>query len=1067
MPNTRRLRYQSLSAFVLLILALLLLLVVNDELQKRNHYQLQIRFQLESQRITSKISTSVTAYTQLLRGAAGFFAGSNTVNRQEWHDFVEKLDLDQNYKGLQGLGFSLLIKPNQLPEHLKLIRAQGFSDYIIKPEGERDVYTSIIYLEPFSGRNLRAFGYDMFSETTRKAAMELARDTGATAISGKVTLLQETKVDVQAGLLAYHPVYANGATLQTVEQRRAALRGWVYSPYRMNDLMTAALQNELANVRLEIFDNQSTQADALLYDSGAKREDGFLQKLAYPKPIVERLEMEGRYWTLRYTPLASFAAYAQADDDYKELLGVSTIILLLFIIGWALINTRQRAEFMADRLTASIRKSEDQLRIVMESAQIAIFIADATGKITFINAAALKALGYNYQDVQGKLLSILLDSQEYPRVAEHIDATLRGEQLVANWLLKPKNGSSILFELLTQILPDGRLLAIGNDITERKRYESALITAREAAELANASKSEFLANMSHEIRTPMNAIIGLSQLALNTPLNQQQHDYLDKILSSSEHLLAILNDILDLSKIEANRIAINLEEFDLYEIVHNLESLFFARAKEKSLLFQLAIDNTVPHFLRGDALRLQQILANLISNSIKFTEQGSVRLLISQVSGTTEATRLKFAIEDTGIGITDQQQQGLFQPFVQADGSISRRYGGTGLGLAISRKLLQLMSSDIHLQSKLGQGSLFLFELSFAVLKQDNHTDVTLPKHIPATTQQLALAAADLRDIKVLLVEDNPINQQVASEFLKHAGLKVVTANDGQQALDLLELYQFDVVLMDIQMPLMDGLQATRKLRQQSKYADLPVIAMSAGVSMTEQEQCLIAGMSDFIPKPIDPIQMLAKLTKVLHASKATISKPIAEETDINLAGFDQERLNVLRLMLVSNEKVLQTILQFVEDFASIDQEIVTALKNGESQQACQRLHNLKGAAANLGALQVAQLAETLEMKISQALACDNELKQLSAAWQIITERLGTVKKPASDREINPDSDTFNGLLTEIQALLQANKLVPMTLLQNLLSASPASKQERVNALTKAINRYDYDQALKTLLTLL
>lgn len=327
----------------------------------------------------------------MLRGASGFFAASESVSRKEWQSYVEKLDLDQNYKGLQGIGFSMVIQPHQLQEHIKTLRNEGFTDYVIKPEGTREVYSSIVYLEPFSGRNLRAFGYDMYSEATRRKAMDLARDTGATAITGKVQLLQETKIDVQAGILAYHPVYANGAVLQTVEQRRAALRGWTYSPYRMKDLMETALQDELTNVRLEIFDEQSMEPEALLFDSAAKLERLADQTLPNLPPIVTRVEMEGRYWTLRYTPLPGFAIYANNGGDWVEIAGLSFIALLMMMITWAFVNTRRRAEKLAAGLTASLRKSEDQLRIVMESAQMAIFLADATGHLTFVNDSALKA----------------------------------------------------------------------------------------------------------------------------------------------------------------------------------------------------------------------------------------------------------------------------------------------------------------------------------------------------------------------------------------------------------------------------------------------------------------------------------------------------------------------------------------------------------------------------------------------------------------------------------------------------------------------------------------------------
>lgn len=1189
--KANKLRYQSLSAFLLLVLTLALLVAIGMQLQQRNRHLLQTHFEIETQRITSKIGTRIIAYTQLLRGTAGLFAGSEKVDRNEWRNYVEKLDLDLNYKGLQGLGFSLLIPPQRLAEHIKTIRAEGFADYVIKPEGPRDVYTSIIYLEPFSGRNLRAFGYDMFSEPTRHAAMELARDTGATALSGKIKLLQETKVDVQAGLLAYHPVYANGAVLQTVEQRRAALIGWTYSPFRMNDLMEAALQGELANVRLEIFDDQSTDPQALLYDSAAKLESMASQTAPNLQAIVTRVEMEGRYWTLRYTPLPGFAAYAKFGADWIELAGLSVIGLLMSIITWAFVNTRRRAERLAAGLTASLSKSQDQLRIVMESAQMAIFLGDSTAHFTFINEAALKTLGYERSDLLGKPLSVLLDSSEFPRITDYVEATLRGKQLVANWLLKPKTGKPILFELSTQLLPDGRLLAIGSDITERKRsedalrkasiyarslieasldplvtispegkitdvnmatekvtglsrgqligsdfcnyftepeqalqgyrkvfsegsvkdyplaiqhlsgvvtqvvynasvyrdengevagvfaaardmterkrYETQLLAAREAAEQANTAKSEFLANMSHEIRTPMNAIIGLSQLALNTPLNEQQHDYLDKILGASQHLLDILNDILDFSKIEANHLSIAAEGFDLDELIHNLDSLFSARAQEKSLAFNLQVSADVKRHLLGDALRLQQILANLLSNSIKFTEQGFVRLVVSVVERRERQIKLKFCVEDSGIGIGAEQQKILFQSFAQADGSITRRFGGTGLGLAISRKLAQLMGGDIHLQSTPGQGSIFWLELQFGLSQHSDGNPIRIPHHKTRTATQLQQAAAGLANTRVLLVEDNPLNRQIASELLRNAGLKVVTANDGQQALDLLADNEFDIVLMDIQMPVMDGLQTTRRIRNQPKFIDLPVIAMSAGVTLSERQQCQAAGMSDFIAKPIDPLLMLEKLTEVLAAANPRPAADSAADADnqpaFDLPGFDGERLRLLEIMLEDRGKVVETILQLLDDFADIETEIVEWLRKDDRPSACARLHAFKGAAGNLGANRVALSADLLEKALKQGGKGNGEMRQFCAAWQAII-RSSQILRAANVSQAAPaDPATVRDALIQLQALMNANKLVPISLLKSLAAGLPEDQAETIIRLRKAVGSYDYDTALQLL----
>ncbi len=1176
---------------LLLCLTLSAVGMVGKQLVARNYQLLEKQFEFETQRVTSKVMVRVMSYTQLLRGASGFFAGSQDVSRKEWHDYVEKLDLDQNYKGLQGLGFSKLIPAQDLEKHVVQLRKAGFPDYVVKPEGKRDFYTSIIYLEPFSGRNLRAFGYDMFSEPIRHSAMEKARDTGATALSGKVMLLQETKTDVQAGTLAYHPVYKNGTLLQTVEQRQAALIGWVYSPYRMNDLMNAALEGDLTNVRLEIFDGKSPQIDALLYDSQSKSDS--VENANFPYLTLEKtIEMEGRYWTLRYSAQPAFFGKEKYGSNWVELTGLSIIALLAFIIAWAFFNTRVRAEKIAKELTTSLRKNTEQLDIVMQSAQVAIFLADNTGHLAFVNLAALEILGYQHDELIGKSATILLENHEIIRAASYVEQGLQKGQIVDNWKLKTKLGKVILFELVVQLLSDGRLLATGNDITERyeaemalreseqrfrlmadyapvfiwitdvhkmctwfnkkwidftggkleehlgfgwadlvhpddidvcvsrfdhhelfsiiyrlrrydgewrwilenglprfdennrflgyigsgiditeqKQYETELLVARESAERANTAKSEFLANMSHEIRTPMNAIIGLTQLALNTQLTTQQADYLDKILSSSQHLLAVLNDVLDLSKIEADKLTILHEAFDLDELIHNLDSLFHSRANEKKLEFKLQIDSDVPRHLMGDALRLQQVLINLLANALKFTQIGFAHLAVNCVKLNSQNVILKFTIIDSGIGIDQESQRALFQPFTQADNSITRRFGGTGLGLAISRKLVKLMGGEIHLISQMGQGSSFSFEISFD-LAPNSTGNTRFNEHIKhlSSAEQITQLAKKLTGKRVLLVEDNPLNQQVASEFLRNAGLKVVIANDGQEALNILNVNEFDVVLMDIQMPVMDGLQATNLIRQQEKFANLPIIAMSAGVTLDEQEKCQHSGMNDFIAKPINPVAMLKTLTHIFKADIVEYTEIQTKTNTIlsryeNLQGFDTQRLEMLEIMLGSQTKVLEMLMTFGQDFENCFDEINTQLDKNEIQAARTKLHSLKGCAGNIGALHLSKLASEIETELLNENVITNQLGLLKHAIQTVFNTIHSLNISKAHESSSIDFVTFKTQLLELEKLLRSNSFISESLLNEIeiMDLTPKKTTQRKQLLI-AIHHFDYENALTLL----
>ena len=384
------------------------------------------------------------------------------------------------------------------------------------------------------------------------------------------------------------------------------------------------------------------------------------------------------------------------------------------------------------------------------------------------------------------------------------------------------------------------------------------------AEVAVKVKAEFLANMSHEIRTPMNAIIGLSLLGMNAPIDKQHH-YLRNISSASESLLAILNDILDFSKIESGNVKLELEYFNLEEVIENIAMLFTEEVRRKALTFTIIQPSNLNVLLKGDALRLKQILINLINNSAKFTHKGFVNLEISLISQHEKEIQLQFAVKDSGIGMNEEQQKMLFQSFSQADTSITRRFGGSGLGLVISQKFVEMMGGKITCKSAPDLGSEFFFTLSFEIATSGKGSQTSISSPTKKTLlQRLAEAAESLENVRVLLVEDTPLNQQVASEFLRNAKLHVTVAGNGKEALALLEHNRFDVILMDVQMPVMDGFEATKIIRENFQFVHLPIIAMSAGVTLDEQEKCHHVGMTDFIAKPINPVQMLEKIKQHL-----------------------------------------------------------------------------------------------------------------------------------------------------------------------------------------------------------
>ncbi len=505
---------------------------------------------------------------------------------------------------------------------------------------------------------------------------------------------------------------------------------------------------------------------------------------------------------------------------------------------------------------------------------------------------------------------------------------------------------------------DGRItasLGMVLDITDRKRAEESLAAAKAAAEAANAAKSLFLANMSHELRTPMNAILGMIDVALPKAIDPTVRDCLQTAKESADLLLTLLNDLLDSAKIESGKLELESAPFSLRRMLDRTARVLAVRASEKGLAFYCRMPDTTPDAVIGDQMRLQQVLLNLAGNAIKFTERGDVEISVRALSHADEAC-LEFAVRDTGIGLSPDDLERLFQPFTQADVSMSRRFGGTGLGLSISKSLVRLMGGSISVASELGKGSTFRFTVRLPLANE-------LPSDLEASA---AILPAACPPCGILLVEDNPANQKLASYILQDRGHQVAVAGDGREAIRLAGQNHYDVILMDVQMPGMNGLEATAAIRGKEQPGNrVPIIAMTAHAMEGDRQRCLAAGMDGYLPKPVNAQEMIRLVEGLARGAAPTVQpaaatpEPAGTSPAKPTAVFNPDK--ALAQCWNSQEMLREMIQYFFRESDNLLGRMRAALEQGDLVKVGELGHRLKGTILYLGAQPAGEAVRRVE----------------------------------------------------------------------------------------------------------
>ena len=952
------------------------------------------RFDSIAQGARQRLDGAVQSYAQVVRNMAGLFnANGGEVSRLQFHRYVASLGVADNFPAIESLNYGVHVLDARRDAFVAAVRAdrsldpRGYPGFDIQPPGRRPSYLVLSYLEPMLAPRL---GIDMIADRPAVARrLEEARDRAELVASGRP--LQFKAPHAVLAMTLRFPVYRGGAVPDSVEGRRAAYLGSVGIGFSIPTLVQRALDGMGPHpVALQLYLAKQEQlaagqklavtpADTLLYGSDVEQAPAS----QVPHDAREAFEtvlpvrFQNNLWKARF--VADRAALIDGFGFWFPWLafgggfGATLLIYGLFLkLYWS------RRQALEQRVL---------LDLVLDNVDAYVYMKDGERRFRYVNAKMAEAAGMPAEQMVGRRDSEVLPAARADAVWELDRPVLETGQgrSVQNEMRLPDGSVRQLWSVKVPVRADGEvvaLLCVSTDVTDLHQLKAR-------ADAASQAKTDFLSNMSHEIRTPMNSIIGMSYLALKQAAEPRQRDYLQKIHHSAQHLLGIINHILDFSKIEAGRVELELLDFTLDALMHNLANQLGEAAAARGLTLEFEIAPELRRPLRGDPLRLEQVLLNFTSNAIKFSEQGAVLVRVRAVRTLGSDTLVRFEVRDCGIGIAPDELPQLFAPFHQADPSTTRRYGGTGLGLVISKQLAELMGGEVGVESVPGQGSTFWFTARLGTPPDGAAAQRAASLALAVDTPGSPARPGALAGSSILLVEDNAFNQQVARELLEDAGAGVVVAGNGSEALALMRAREegaaFDCVLMDVQMPVMDGFEATRRIRLDPLLKDTRVIAMTANAGLEDQARCLAAGMDEFVTKPVAPEILVATVARALGRSVQHPPLPAAPPAPAQLPALLD--LEVLSDTFGGNpDKMRKYAFMFLETAREGLLEIDRALAAGEVERAAGVAHRIKSSARTVGAMGFGEVCADLENQRDRASIA--QARSLAARLRALLARL-------------------------------------------------------------------------------